>query len=361
MLDLLENYTKELDKTVEHVIDIEQLNGRSVLVAGATGTIGSWIVATLLRYNDSYGAGIRVYGTSRNSKQSTWAKREDFIWLTFDLTKDIEFDVDVDYIIHAAGNGFPSMFYEKPVETTIGTVDGTARLLEYSRIHGAKRLLYISSGEVYGQVETGQAYFTEDTIGKVDTLSPRASYPLSKRMAENLCISCNMEYGTDVVIGRCCHTFGPVFLEKDNRAHAQFIRKAQEAEDIVLNSKGENFRSYLYVGDTTAALLTVMINGNSAEAYNICDKANVSSIRELAEMFAKAAGTKVIFNIEDDEKRNATPITRQTMDDGKLKALGWKSAFSLEQACESVCRNKREKVFKIGTLTNHGNFKRIDP
>ena len=135
MTDLLTKYAAELDKTIEHSIGIERLNGAKILVVGATGTIGSWIAATFLRYNDTSNAGIMVSGTSRTPLLQDFSGRNDFIWLKYDLLSDIGFSDDFDYIIHAAGNAYPAMFYEKPVETSVGTVVGTDRLLAYGMKH----------------------------------------------------------------------------------------------------------------------------------------------------------------------------------------------------------------------------------
>lgn len=108
-------------------------------------------------------------------------------FLKYDMTGPIEFDVPVDYIIHAAGNAHPAAFNGNPVGTIIGNVESAFGLLEYLRKHHGKRLLYVSSGEVYGQGDISLDAFEEEYVGYVDILSLRSCYPLSKRTTENLC------------------------------------------------------------------------------------------------------------------------------------------------------------------------------
>ena len=77
------------------------------------------------------------------------------------------------------------------------------------------------------------------------------------------------EYDADVVIARLSHTYGPGFTESDNRVYAQFIRNVLKGEDIVLKSKGEAFRSWLYVVDAAHAILRLLLDGEKANAYNV--------------------------------------------------------------------------------------------
>ena len=90
-------------------------------------------------------------------------------------------------------------------------------------------------------------------------------------MAENLCSSYWKQYGIESVIVRPCHTYGPCMTETDNRAHAQFFHNAIKGENIVLKSSGIQMRSYNYVADCVSALLSVLVQGNSGESYNLAN------------------------------------------------------------------------------------------
>ena len=312
---------------------MEALRNKSILVTGATGTIGSFVADALIRYSQKNNADTVIYLGGRNAEklrhQFGIQKNVDF--LQYDMNAPIGFNVHVDYIIHAAGNAHPAAFNGNPVGTTMGNIESTFRLLEYLRLHEGKRLLYVSSGEVYGQGDVSLDSFDELYSGYLDVLSPRSCYPLSKRMTENLCSSYWKQYGVESVIVRPCHTYGPYMTETDNRAHAQFFRNALDGENIILKSAGTQFYSYLYVMDSVSGLLTVLLNGESGEAYNISDDASDIMLKDLAAIIADYAGNKVVFEIPDAvESAGYSKATKARLDSSKLNGLGWKAKYDIK-------------------------------
>lgn len=330
-------YSEDIDRSLKHVIGIQKLFGKSIIVTGATGTIGSFAADVLIHLNMENAANLKIYLAGRDLEKlrMQFYGCSNIGFLKYDMNSPIEFDVPVDYIIHAAGNAHPAAFNSNPVWTTIGNIESTFGLLEYLRKHHGKRLLYVSSGEVYGQGDVSIDAFQEDYVGYLDTLSPRSCYPLSKRMTENLCASYWKQYGTETVIVRPCHTYGPCITSTDNRAHAQFFHNALAGKNIVLKSAGCQMRSYNYVGDCVAALFTVLVNGASGEAYNIANPNVTLTIAQLASEIAKAGAQKVIFeNPSSIEVANQSPIAKQVLDTKKTEELGWVPAFGIE---DGIC------------------------
>lgn len=333
-------YMEDLKNTIDMTVGIEQLKNKKILVTGATGTIGSYIVDTILAYSHIYNANICVYAACRNNDRYGERFSQcpcEVHYVEYDMLKDIKFDMDIDYIIHAAGNAYPTAFANNPVETIVGNVNSTYNILEYARKHSTRRVLYVSSGEVYGNISADINGVKEEQLGNVDVLMSRSCYPLSKRTTENLCVSYNKEYGTDVVIVRPCHTYGPTITKNDNRANAQFIRNAIEGKNIVLKSSGEQMRSYCYVADCAAGILTALINGKSAEAYNCSNPDSVLTIADFAKTIAQIAGTKVIMeNPTNRDIANRSPIRNQILNAEKLYNLGWKPLYGIEEGIRSV-------------------------
>lgn len=307
------------------MVEIEKLRGKTILVTGATGLIGSAFVDMLLHVRDFE---VTVYAAGRNEERAKhrFAEYKDdgrFHFLKYDVTDPLDSDVCFDYIIHAASNASPNFFANNPVEVMLANINGVKNLLDYGRAHDLKRFLYVSSGEVYG--EGDGRVFTEDYYGYVDINSPRSCYPSSKRAAETLCAAYGKEYGLDCVIARPSHTYGPHFTESDNRVYAQFIRNIQRGEDIVMKSTGSQFRSWCHVDDCVSALLYILLDGKSGEAYNIADNTSNISIRQLAEMIAEIGNRKVIMQLPDDaEKAGYNVVTKSVFSTAKLEALGWR-------------------------------------
>lgn len=326
----ISEYKKDILRIFEEDLPWARLSGCNILVTGGTGLIGGCLVeALMMNPNRDY----HVYASGRNEERARarfqeFAGDETFHFIQYDVMQSLGSDIQFDYIIHAASNGSPNFFAKKPVEVMKSNLYGVSNLMEYGLNHGMKRMLYVSSGEVYG--EGDGRVFTEDYSGYVDCTKPRSCYPSSKRAAETLCVSYAAEYGADVVIARPCHTYGPHFTEQDNRVYAQFIRNVLRGEDIVMKSTGEQFRSWCYVVDCVSALLHILLKGECGQAYNIADANSNISIRELAETIADLGGRKVVIDVPDtDEKRGFNPVTKSVFSTEKLETLGWKAFSSI--------------------------------
>lgn len=339
----MSSYKEDILQVFEQDLSWEKLSGSNILVTGATGLIGGCLVETLLMNSKR---DYQVYASGRNedrarSRFKDFTDNPAFHFVKYDVMQPLQSDICFDYIIHAASNASPNFFAKSPVEVIKSNIDGVAHLMEYGLTHAMKRFLYVSSGEVYGEGD-GRA-FSEDYSGYVDCTKPRSCYPSSKRAAETLCVSYAAEYGTDVVIARPCHTYGPHFTEQDNRVYAQFIRNVLRGEDIVMKSTGEQFRSWCYVVDCVSALLHILLKGINSEAYNIADADSNISIRELAETIASIGGRRVVIDVPNvDEKRGFNPVTKSVFSVVKLESLGWKPQNHIQSGLRNTIKEIKE-------------------
>lgn len=329
-------YLCDIQTAIDSTKDIEKLKGSSVLITGASGLIGSFVVDMLLEYNRKSAGDISIYAAGRNTarlaERFSAVKTDKLCFVEHDVNNKPEFDFSVDYIIHAASPAYPAAFVSDPVGTVLSNVLGAQYLLEYAKDHGAKRFLFVSSGEVYGQSDGSLSAFPEHYSGYVDPTQARSCYPASKRAAETLCVSYTQQYGLDTVIVRPCHTYGPNVTASDNRASVQFVNSAIAGEDIVMKSRGTQMRSYCYIADCASALLTVLLCGESAQAYNIANPDARVTIAGLAQTVAQVAGTRVVFSEPDETvKGQQTPITYAVLATDKLCSLGWRGKYSVEK------------------------------
>lgn len=330
-MEYLENkiYCADIAETIRATGQFEFFNHRRIAVLGASGLVGSFLVDCFLFANQSYHAEIDIIAVSRSREHLERRFGTEGMHLHFlvsDVT-ELEFAEPVDILIHAASNAHPRAFRENPVEIMLSNFTGTQRCLEIARKNPGCRVLFVSSGEVYGNI---------------GNLSPRACYPISKMAGETLCLSYITEYGVDAVIVRLCHTFGPNSTAMDNRATAQFIGLAAKNEDIVMNSSGSQRRSFAYIADGAAGIFTAIIHGETGYSYDVASD-EVISIREFAECCAKAVGRTVVRKEADAVGRaEASPIPSQIMKNENLKALGWKPVFSLYDGIEHSIRILRD-------------------
>ena len=331
----------DLERCANEALPWETLNNKSILITGATGLIGSFLVDVLMYRNLNFGGNITLYAVGRNDKtakqrfEAAWEAPQ-FHFLQQSVEQPIKIDFKCDYIIHAASNAHPITFSTDPVGTMQGNYIGMLNLLEFARKNFVKRTLFVSSGEIYGQSsnETGSG-FDENYSGTIDSTNSRSCYPISKRAAETLCACYTQQYGVETVIARPCHIYGATQTLDDSRVSAQFIRNVLAGQDIVMKSNGSQVRTYCYVSDCVSALLYILLCGATGEAYNIADKSSLVSIKELAEMVADVSHKQVVMEQPcDAEKSGYTKVQRAVLNAGKLEKLGWQARVHMQQGVE---------------------------
>ena len=335
---------KDYEMSLAAACEGVELRDASVLVTGATGLIGSFLVEALARMNETAGAKLEIFAAGRSGagiagRFGALAEKPYFHYVPYDATQPVRLDFTADFAVHAATSAHPLAYATDPVGTMQANLFGTARLLEVLRGQGSGRFLMLSTGETYGENPELPDGFAETDHGWIDPMLPRACYPESKRAAETLCASYAAQYGVDVLVARLCHVYGPTFTPTNSRADAQFIRKALAGEDIVMKSTGSQVRSFCYVADAVNALLTLLARGAGGQAYNVANRASVASIREYAETLADIAGVKVVFDLPPEvERAGYTKVTRAVLNPAKLESLGWRARFDLRQGLEATYR-----------------------
>jgi len=245
----------------------------------------------------------------------------------------------VDFVLHLASNTHPVAYASDPIGTILTNIVGTRNMLEAAASLGARRFLFASSNEIYGENRGDKELFDESYLGYIDCNSLRAGYPESKRCGEALCQAYLRQKGLDIVIARLTRSFGPSLLPSDTKAMSQFLRNGAAKQDIVLKSKGDQVYSYTYAADAVTGLLTVLLKGEKGEAYNVAEESFDIPLKEIACIIAEEAGTKVVFDLPDEvEAAGFSKATKARLDGSKLRALGWRAQYSLREGISRTLR-----------------------
>lgn len=325
---------------------VEELKGKTIVVTGATGLLGSVTVKCLLALNEKYDLGLSVVAIVRNIGKALEVLGPETKTLTlqmFDFASECQFDTcNADYLIHYASPTSSKYFVERPVETMNISYEGTKSVLEYTRFNKLSSMVYASSLEVYGIVTDDEKPLTEDMQGYINPSDIRSSYPMAKRAAECLCSSYASEYGVPVKIARFAQTFGAGVAPEDTRVFAHFARSIIKGENIELNTKGELCRCYCYTMDAVMGVFYVLFKGKDGEAYNVANASTYISVADMAKKLCEdfIPNLKVVFNLK--EGMGFSPVTHLRMSAEKVEALGWKPQYNLKKMFERLIESMKD-------------------
>lgn len=317
-------------------------HGKTVLVTGATGLIGSHIVDYLMTLND-----VNVIALSRSEEKlkkgfSQYIDNPHFHILAQDVISPINIAFSVDYIFHAAGPMEGKIIKQYPMDIIHPNLTGTLNCLDFLKKQKEDsgkigRLILFSSVTVYGNNTNADYTFSENDTRVTENLDALgAPYSQSKRMSEVIALAYARQHGANVVICRFSTIYGSTRFLPDT-AFYEFVRKGITGEDILLNNSGLPRRDNLYIDDAVQGALLVGSIGKSGEAYNISsngDGGNFASVDEIAHLIAEqfisshpGHNMRVLFK----ENHSGTRAPGMKLNNQKLKSLGWSVTVSLSQ------------------------------
>lgn len=328
----------------------DKLKNKKILLSGATGLIGSFLIDVILEKNIINDLNCMVYALGRNEEKakirfSKYTSDPHFIFISYDVKKPfIQNNLGtIDYILHLASNTHPMQYSTDPIGTITTNIIGLQNMLNFAVEHHATRFAFASSNEIYGENRGDVEFFDENYCGYINANTMRAGYPESKRCGETLCQAYKAQKNLDVVIFRFTRSYGPTMLMSDTKAISQFIKKGIAEEDIVLKSAGTQFYSYQYVADSVSGLLTILFLGKNGEAYNISEEHSDIMLKDLASIIADINGKKVVFEIPDVvESAGYSTATKARLDGHKLQELGWKPRYDIKSGIERTIRILKE-------------------
>lgn len=276
-----------------------EILGKTFLITGPEGLLASYVVETILFINDKNPRrkpakiiGLQRGGVSKTGRLGHILNRRDVKFIKHDCAYPYNGKDKIDYIIHAAGRSAPAFFESDPLGTIDVNVNGIRWVLEHAKKEGVSSVLYMSSGETYGNPTPENIPTHETYNGNVSTLAPRACYAESKRLAETLCGIYFKKFGVPVKIARPFIIYGPGLKIGDRRVMAEFIKSGLEGRPIQMLNKGLDTRCYCYISDATVLFFRLLLSNLNADPVNVANNKEEVTIHHLAEIIHKLCKIK---------------------------------------------------------------------
>ena len=321
----------DLDEIKNRVHDARGFfDGKTFLVTGGAGFLGSWICDILLKIGakvicqDNYSSGL-------HSNIDHLIDKKQFKFVNDDIRENVPKE-KIDGIFHLAGRASPEDYNLHQVETLLTNSEGIKKVLELANENNCV-CLYSSTSEIYGDakiIPTPESYW-----GNVNSIGERSCYDEGKRYGEALCMAFFREYNTNVKIVRIFNTYGPRIRPDGpyGRALSRFVLNALNGENISIYGDGEQTRSFSYVSDTITGILLFMSSKTQEIIFNIGNEKELT-IKQLANSIVQKINSKTkIVHLEkmpDDPRRRRPEISKAE------KILGWKPEIPFEVGLEKT-------------------------
>lgn len=333
---------EDLQRMSETSLPWQELDGKTVLVTGATGMLASYVAWLLLYLREHQGIQINVVALCRNQQKAeqyfgAHIGKPYFHLLLQDVCDPINYEGEIDYVFHLAGHASPHFINTDPVGIMKSNLLGTLHVLELAKAKQSTKVVFASTREVYGKNEEA-ALLDEKAFGSLDPLEARSCYPESKRASESLLMSYWQQYQVPFNTVRIAHSYGPTMtFDNDGRVMADLLGDAIAGRDIVLKSQGDAIRSFVYVTDAVLGLFTVLFAGEPGQAYNLANETEPIAIKDLAHLIASMkAGIRVIHDIPKDSLKGYCNYRRTALDTTSLERLGWHPQVTLKSGLRRV-------------------------
>lgn len=283
---------------------------QNVLITGASGFVGKWLLASWVTAREEFGVKGHLTCLSRYPSSYPESLRRDAsragVEFRFMDVRSLPTQSDlqaVHWLIHAATPTTLGLSPAALMETVTNILDGQRAVIDFSSKNHITRVLFLSSGAVYGaQPFENDGYSEDDSVGP-NPLNPLTGYHEAKRLAETFGAIAAMDCGPEFVSARLFAFIAPLLPLDAHFAAGNFIRDVLLEQDIQLTGTGQSLRSYQYGTDLTTWLWTILKRGRNLRAYNVGSNEAIS-IESLAHLIARSSGKNVRVVKSDVSLRN---------------------------------------------------------
>lgn len=322
----------------------ERLEGARLLLTGATGFFGRWLLGTLALARERHRLDVQAIVTTRDAGRAAArlgrVAAADWLQLVEGDIRSFRPPGPLTHVVHGAADADARLNRERPALVLETAVEGARRVLAAAAAGGASRLLLLGSGAVYGPQPPGVTHLPEEAPSALDPLDPGSAYGEGKRLAELLGVLA--EPPLEVVAARCFTFLGPGLPLDGSYAAGNFVRDALAGGPIRVSGDGTARRSYLYASDLALWAWTLLLRGRAGRAYNVGSEHDVS-VGDLAARVAAAAGPSLTVEIARRPAADALPERYVPSTRRAREELGLTETVGLDEAIRRTLDWHRER------------------
>lgn len=306
----------------------KDLKNKKIFLTGCTGLFGYWLLKSFTKANEELALNAKAYVLTRqkNFKKSLIHKLcadRSIIFCKGDIRNFKYPKTKFDYIIHGATTSALETFKgQNPTEKFDILASGTKNILNLAKLSKCKKILFLSSGAVYGKQPLNVKKIKENFNNKIENLS-LSVLGQAKSVAELMVLIHSRKNEIDVKIARCFSFIGPLIPLKIHYAAGNFLNSVIKKKDIIIKSSGKSFRSYMYMSDLTIWLWYILFKGKKSNIYNVGSEEEIR-IDKLAKNINSLTGnnSKIKIKIKKEKKDKITryvPSTKKFRSKFKIK------------------------------------------
>ena len=314
----------------------DEMRDQRLFITGGTGFFGCWLVESFAHINRTLNLNAHATILTRSPRAFTrkcpHLAADPAITLLAGDVRNFEFPSgDFPFVIHAATEASAIQLAEDPQAMLTTILDGTDRALQFASTHNTRKLLFTSSGAVYGPQPSHITHVAEDYVTPETSLKDLNIYAQGKRTAEEMCVQCASQFPIEIKIARCFAFVGPHLPLDAHFAIGNFIRDALRNQPIAIAGDGTPLRSYLYAADLAIWLWTILFRAPSMQAFNVGSEEAIN-IRDLAHTVTATLDPTLAIDIAKLPTPGASPAQYVPSTQRAQKLLGLKQHISLPEA-----------------------------
>ena len=328
---------EDLEHILQHTKDAwEEIRGKRIFITGGTGFIGTWLLESFAWANEQLHLRAEAVVLTRDKRRFTarspnLGAHPSIQFCNGDIRDFVSPTGPFHVVIHAAAQTGIELNTKQPLVMTDTIVGGTRHVLEFAAEQHVQRMLFVSSGAVYGRQPAEVTQMPESQMTGPDPLDVHSAYAEGKRLAEFFCRVYGVQEHMQVPIARCYAFVGPHFPLDQHFAIGNFIRDGLHGGPIMVLGDGMPFRSYLYAADLAIWLWTILAKGRGGAAYNVGSDQAIT-VKDLAVRVGEQFTPHVEVRVQGRTDPNAKPERYVPSIDRARKELGLKVWTDLDSS-----------------------------